>query len=139
QALARGELRALAVTLVVAELGVLLGSLDLAAPVLSVCVVTYPLCGDIAVTSWWYHSDITVTLPSPRFCLTCYLCLNLACALQGMLPAPGWSPRCRLYHWALSLLGAALCLALMFITCWFYALPALGMAAMAYKYLEYQG
>ncbi|XP_021239084.1 solute carrier family 12 member 4-like [Numida meleagris] len=56
-----------------------------------------------------------------------------------MLPSPGWSPRCRLYHWALSLAGAALCLALMFVTCWFYALPALGMAGMIYKYLEYQG
>ncbi|XP_031465098.1 solute carrier family 12 member 5-like [Phasianus colchicus] len=100
---------ALLPALLLAELGVLLGSLDLLAPVLSV------------------------------FILTGYLCLNLSCAVQGMLPSPGWSPRCRLYHWALSLAGSLLCLALLFLTCWFYALPALCMAAMLYKYVEYCG
>ncbi|XP_050572973.1 solute carrier family 12 member 4-like [Cygnus atratus] len=108
-ALGRGELWPLAVTAAVAELGVLLGSIDLVAPVLSV------------------------------FSLTAYLCLNLACAMQGLLTAPGWNPRCRLYHWAVSLAGAGLCLALMFATCWFYALPALGMAGMAYTYADLQG
>ncbi|KAI6061766.1 Solute carrier family 12 member 6-like protein [Aix galericulata] len=108
-ALGRGELWPLAATAAVAELGVLLGSIDLVAPVLSV------------------------------FSLTAYLCLNLACAMQGLLTAPGWNPRCRLYHWAVSLAGAGLCLALMFATCWFYALPALGMAGMAYTYADLQG
>ncbi|XP_069630502.1 solute carrier family 12 member 6-like isoform X2 [Haliaeetus albicilla] len=108
-ALGRGRLWPLAATAAVAELGVLLGSLDLLAPVLSV------------------------------FWLTSYLGLNLACALQGLLPTPGWSPRCRLYHWGVSLAGAGLCLGLMLVTCWYCALLALGIGATAYKYLEYRG
>ncbi|XP_064296232.1 solute carrier family 12 member 4-like [Phalacrocorax carbo] len=108
-ALGRGRLWPLAATAAVAELGVLLGSLDLLAPVLSV------------------------------FWLTAYLGVNLACALQGLLPTPGWSPRCRLYHWGVSLAGAGLCLGLMLVTCWYCALLALGIGATAYKYLEYRG
>ncbi|XP_053909137.1 solute carrier family 12 member 6-like [Cuculus canorus] len=108
-ALGSGRLWPLAATSAMAALGVLLGSLDLVAPVLSV------------------------------FCLTSYLGLNLACALQGLLPTPGWAPRCRLYHWALSLAGAALCLALAPLPCWPCALLALGIGATAYKYLEYRG
>ncbi|KAM4879962.1 solute carrier family 12 member 4-like [Sylvia borin] len=107
-ALARGRLWPLVATLVTATLGVLLGSLDLLAPVLSV------------------------------LCLTSYLGLNLACALQGALPTPGWSPRCPLYHWAVSLAGAVLCLSLMVVTCWHCALLALGIGATAYKYLEFR-
>ncbi|XP_061225459.1 solute carrier family 12 member 6-like [Neopsephotus bourkii] len=108
-ALGHGRLWPLAATVTVAELGVLLGSLDLLSPVLSV------------------------------FWLTSYLGLNLACALQGLLPTPGWSPRCRLYHWAASLAGAGLCLALMLVACWYCGLLALGIGATAYKYLEYRG
>ncbi|XP_074874778.1 solute carrier family 12 member 4-like isoform X4 [Buteo buteo] len=74
-----------------------------------------------------------------KFWLTSYLGLNLACALQGLLPTPGWSPRCRLYHWGVSLAGAGLCLGLMLVTCWYCALLALGIGATAYKYLEYRG
>ncbi|XP_066065034.1 solute carrier family 12 member 4-like [Chamaea fasciata] len=107
-ALSRGRLWPLLATLVTATLGVLLGSLDLLAPVLSV------------------------------LCLTSYLGLNLACALQGALPTPGWSPRCPLYHWAVSLAGAVLCLSLMVVTCWHCALLALGIGATAYKYLEFR-
>ncbi|XP_075597458.1 solute carrier family 12 member 4-like [Balearica regulorum gibbericeps] len=109
RALGRGRIWPLVATAAVAELGVLLGSLDLLAPVLSV------------------------------FCLTSYLGLNLACALQGLLPTPGWNPRCRLYHWGAALAGAALCLGLMLATCWYCALLALGIGATAYKYLEYRG
>ncbi|KAM3654683.1 solute carrier family 12 member 4-like, partial [Ammospiza maritima maritima] len=107
-ALSRGRLWPLLVTLLTAALGVLLGSLDLLAPVLSV------------------------------LCLTSHLGLNLACALQGLLPTAGWSPRCPLYHWSLSLAGALLCLSLMFVTCWHCALLALGIGATAYKYLEFR-
>ncbi|XP_069735227.1 solute carrier family 12 member 6-like [Phaenicophaeus curvirostris] len=108
-ALGSGRLWPLAATSAMSALGVLLGSLDLVAPVLSV------------------------------FCLTSYLGLNLACALQGLLPTPGWAPRCRLYHWAVSLAGAVLCLALAPLPCWPCALLALGIGATAYKYLEYRG
>nr|XP_041567860.1 LOW QUALITY PROTEIN: solute carrier family 12 member 6-like [Taeniopygia guttata] len=108
RALSRGRFGPSLATVTTAALGVLLGSLDLLAPVLSV------------------------------MCLTSYLGLNLACALQGLLPTPGWSPRCPWYHWSLSLAGATLCLSLMFVTCWHCALLALGIGATAYKYLEFR-
>ncbi|XP_068280980.1 solute carrier family 12 member 4-like [Nyctibius grandis] len=109
QALAHGRGPPLLATLGVAALGVLPGSLDLLAPVLSV------------------------------FWLTSYLGLNLACAVRGALPPPGWGPRCRLYHWGVSLVGAVLCLGLMLVTRWLCALLALGIGATAYGYLEYRG
>ncbi|NXP64575.1 S12A6 protein, partial [Chloropsis cyanopogon] len=134
QALSRGRRWPLLVTLLTAALGVLLGSLDLLAPVLSVCVSPPPM------TSRRPRGDVrrAVTSRPRRLCLTSYLGLNLACALQGLLPTPGWSPRCPLYHWAVSLAGAVLCLSLMLVTCWHCALLALGIGATAYKYLEFR-
>lgn len=38
-----------------------------------------------------------------------------------------------------SFLGMWLCLALMFISSWYYALVAITLAAAIYKYIEYQG
>ncbi|KAL7978814.1 hypothetical protein Chor_013303 [Crotalus horridus] len=40
---------------------------------------------------------------------------------------------------ALSFLGMSICLALMFISSWYYALVAMLIAGMIYKYIEYQG
>ena len=39
----------------------------------------------------------------------------------------------------LSLVGGGLCIALMFISSWYYALAALAIAATIYKYIEYSG
>ncbi|NWY08363.1 S12A6 protein, partial [Nothoprocta ornata] len=114
----REPLWALGLTAAVAELGVLVASLDLVAPVFSVCVEGGAIWG---------------------FLLAAYLVVNLACALQSVLRSPTWRPRLPYYHWGLSLAGAALCLALMFITSWPCAAIALGMAATVYKYMEYQG
>lgn len=44
-----------------------------------------------------------------------------------------------LTHRALSFLGMSMCLALMFISSWYYAIVAMGIAGMIYKYIEYQG
>lgn len=40
---------------------------------------------------------------------------------------------------ALSFLGMSMCVALMFISSWYYAIVAMGIAGMIYKYIEYQG
>lgn len=40
---------------------------------------------------------------------------------------------------ALSFLGMSLCLTLMFVSSWYYALVAMLIAGMIYKYIEYQG
>ncbi|KAE8633863.1 hypothetical protein XENTR_v10002124 [Xenopus tropicalis] len=100
---------ALLLTAVIAELGILIASLDLVAPILSM------------------------------FFLMCYLFVNLACGLQTLLHSPNWRPRFHYYHWTLSFLGMALCLALMFISSWYYALISMVIAGMIYKYIEYQG
>ncbi|CAN2389313.1 Solute carrier family 12 [Pristimantis euphronides] len=100
---------ALLLTALIAELGILIASLDLVAPILSM------------------------------FFLMCYLFVNLACAVQTLLRTPNWRPRFKYYHWALSFLGMSICLALMFISSWYYALVAMLIAGMIYKYIEYQG
>ncbi|KAL4642195.1 solute carrier family 12 member 4 [Arapaima gigas] len=100
---------ALLLTALIAELGILIASLDMVAPILSM------------------------------FFLMCYLFVNLACAVQTLLRTPNWRPRFRYYHWALSFLGMSMCLALMFISSWYYAIVAMGIAGMIYKYIEYQG
>ncbi|KAG8455554.1 hypothetical protein GDO86_001667 [Hymenochirus boettgeri] len=100
---------ALLLTAVIAELGILIASLDLVAPILSM------------------------------FFLMCYLFVNLACGLQTLLHSPNWRPRFHYYHWTLSFLGMALCLALMFISSWYYAIISMVIAGMIYKYIEYHG
>ncbi|XP_062373287.1 solute carrier family 12 member 6-like [Sardina pilchardus] len=100
---------ALLLTALIAELGILIASLDLVAPILSM------------------------------FFLMCYLFVNLACALQTLLRTPNWRPRFSYYHWTLSFLGMTICLALMFISSWYYAIVAMAIAGMIYKYIEYHG
>ncbi|XP_067117383.1 solute carrier family 12 member 6-like [Osmerus mordax] len=100
---------ALLLTALIAELGILIASLDMVAPILSM------------------------------FFLMCYLFVNLACALQTLLRTPNWRPRFSYYHWSLSFLGMIICLALMFISSWYYALVAMVIAGMIYKYIEYHG
>ncbi|XP_039645591.1 solute carrier family 12 member 7 isoform X2 [Perca fluviatilis] len=93
----------------ICEIGILIASLDAVAPILSM------------------------------FFLMCYLFVNLACAVQTLLRTPNWRPRFKYYHWALSFLGMSLCLALMFICSWYYAIVAMAIATCIYKYIEYRG
>ena len=90
------------------------------------------------------HSTVTAPNHTPhsplsRFFLICYMFVNFACVLQSILKAPNWRPRFRYYHWVTSLLGALLCLILMFLVSWYYALIALILALAIYKYIEYRG
>uniref|UniRef100_A0A3B3CQ93 Solute carrier family 12 member 7b n=1 Tax=Oryzias melastigma TaxID=30732 RepID=A0A3B3CQ93_ORYME len=100
---------ALLLTAAICEIGILIASLDSVAPILSM------------------------------FFLMCYLFVNLACAVQTLLRTPNWRPRFKYYHWALSFLGMSLCLALMFISSWYYAIVAMVIAGCIYKYIEYRG
>jgi solute carrier family 12 (potassium/chloride transporter), member 4/6 len=66
----RGEpTRALILTMCICQCGILLGNVDILAPLLSM------------------------------FFLMCYGFVNLACALQTLLRTPNWRPRFRYYHW----------------------------------------
>ncbi|KAM7401309.1 hypothetical protein PAMA_005482 [Pampus argenteus] len=100
---------ALLLTVGICEIGILIASVDAVAPILSM------------------------------FFLMCYLFVNLACAVQTLLRTPNWRPRFKFYHWTLSFLGMSLCLSLMFISSWYYALVAMTIAGCIYKYIEYRG
>ncbi|XP_069099626.1 solute carrier family 12 member 5 [Pleurodeles waltl] len=100
---------ALLLTACICEIGILIASLDEVAPILSM------------------------------FFLMCYMFVNLACAVQTLLRTPNWRPRFKYYHWSLSFLGMSLCLSLMFICSWYYALVAMLVAGLIYKYIEYRG
>lgn len=49
------------------------------------------------------------------------------------------SLQCFFSYRALSFLGMSLCLALMFISSWYYAIVAMVIAGCIYKYIEYRG
>ncbi|KAJ8016126.1 hypothetical protein DPEC_G00003930 [Dallia pectoralis] len=100
---------ALLLTAGICEIGIIIASLDAVAPILSM------------------------------FFLMCYMFVNLACALQTLLRTPNWRPRFKFYHWALSFLGMSLCLSLMFICSWYYAIVAMVIATCIYKYIEFAG
>ncbi|XP_058269870.1 solute carrier family 12 member 7-like isoform X2 [Hemibagrus wyckioides] len=100
---------ALLLTIGICEIGILIASVDAVAPILSM------------------------------FFLMCYLFVNLACAIQTLLRTPNWRPRFKFYHWSLSVLGMTLCLSLMFVSSWYYALVAMLIAGCIYKYIEYRG
>uniref|UniRef100_A0A3Q3LV47 Solute carrier family 12 member 6-like n=1 Tax=Mastacembelus armatus TaxID=205130 RepID=A0A3Q3LV47_9TELE len=133
----------LLLTALIAELGILIASLDLV---------------------FYIFFDF-------GFFLMCYLFVNLACALQTLLRTPNWRPRFSYYHWycythihktlthtpshtlthsdlclccssvswTLPFLGMTVCLALMFIFSWYYAIIGMVITGMIYKYIEYQG
>ncbi|XP_067651390.1 solute carrier family 12 member 6-like [Haliotis asinina] len=102
-------IRGLILSTLIAELGILIAKLDYVAPIVTM------------------------------FFLMCYGFINLACALQTLLRLPHWRPRFWCYHWSLSLMGLGLCLSLMFISSWYYALIAMVLACAVYKYVEYKG
>ncbi|XP_050432923.1 solute carrier family 12 member 4 isoform X1 [Adelges cooleyi] len=101
--------RALLITVAVCQGGILIGNIDNLAPLLAM------------------------------FLLMCYAFVNLACVLQTLLRTPNWRPRFKFYHWTLSFTGLTLCIAVMFMSSWYFALIALGMAGIIYKYIEYRG
>ncbi|KAL1236163.1 Solute carrier family 12 member [Trichinella spiralis] len=81
----------------------------------------------------------SITALISQFFLMCYLSVNAACVLQSVLKAPSWRPRFRFYHWSLSMFGAGLCVAVMFMSHWIFACVAIIIGMIAYKYIEYRG
>lgn len=103
-------IRALIITSVIAEAGILIGNIDDVSPIVDF------------------------------FFLMCYCFVNIVCVLSStVLSSPNWRPRFRFYHWSLSLLGALLCLFIMFATYWYYAIVVIVLCAGIYKYVEYKG
>lgn len=65
-----------------------------------------------------------------------YSCCLSQCHHQ---PCQGSGTDCLYFSRTLSFLGMSLCLALMFICSWYYALVAMLIAGLIYKYIEYRG
>ncbi|KAJ6645377.1 Solute carrier family 12 member 4 [Pseudolycoriella hygida] len=126
----RGEpTRALILTVFICQGGILLGIR---------CIVSFLQLELTEMDLLSGNVDILAPLLS-MFFLMCYGFVNLACAVQTLLRTPNWRPRFKFYHWSLSLFGLALCISIMFMTSWFFALIAMTMAVIIYKYIEYRG
>lgn len=80
-----------------------------------------------------------VTPAITMFFLLCYCGVNLSCFLLDLLDAPSWRPRWKYHHWSTSLLGASLCIAIMFTISWFFTLVCLALAVLIYYYVSIKG
>lgn len=73
------------------------------------------------------------------FYLLCYAGVNLSCFLLDLLDAPSWRPRWKFHHWSLSLLGASICVVIMFLISWSFTIISLALACLIYKYVCIKG
>ncbi|KAH9619527.1 hypothetical protein KSS87_019668 [Heliosperma pusillum] len=73
------------------------------------------------------------------FYLLCYAGVNLSCFLLDLLDAPSWRPRWKFHHWSLSLLGASICIVIMFLISWSFTVISLALACLIYKYVCIKG
>eukprot|EP00239_Pterosperma_sp_CCMP1384_P008309 CAMPEP_0197848340 /NCGR_PEP_ID=MMETSP1438-20131217/8351_1 /TAXON_ID=1461541 /ORGANISM="Pterosperma sp., Strain CCMP1384" /LENGTH=1098 /DNA_ID=CAMNT_0043460527 /DNA_START=508 /DNA_END=3803 /DNA_ORIENTATION=+ len=71
------------------------------------------------------------------FFLTCYAIMNGACFLLAYEKSPSFRPRWHYFHWSMSLAGLVTCLCLMFMIRWYFALIVLGISLGLYKYCQY--
>ncbi|KAK2110074.1 hypothetical protein P7K49_009820 [Saguinus oedipus] len=113
---------ALLLTACICEIGILIASLDEVAPILSMCVPDF-------LPSSLAQGVSVLPMPCPISLLS-KPSNNPAGAHKLGLPTLSRT---------LSFLGMSLCLALMFICSWYYALVAMLIAGLIYKYIEYRG
>ncbi|WOH12086.1 hypothetical protein DCAR_0831585 [Daucus carota subsp. sativus] len=73
------------------------------------------------------------------FYLLCYAGVNLSGFLLDLLDAPSWRPRWKYHHWSLSLLGASLCILIMFLISWSFTVVSLALASLIYYYVSLKG
>ncbi|KAF9593223.1 hypothetical protein IFM89_020718 [Coptis chinensis] len=70
------------------------------------------------------------------FFLQCYAGVNLS---SFLLDAPSWRPRWRFHHWSFSLLGASLCIVIMFLISWSFTVVSLALVSLIYYYVSLKG
>ncbi|KAF7006122.1 hypothetical protein CFC21_021187 [Triticum aestivum] len=80
-----------------------------------------------------------ITPTITMFFLLCYAGVNLSCFLLDLLDAPSWRPRWKLHHWSLSLIGALLCIVIMFMISWAFTVVSLALASLIYYYVSLKG
>ena len=103
----KGEpIAALLFTVVFCLCASMIGSLDLVAPLLSICF------------------------------LSAYAALNLSTFALGLTKAPSWRPTWRYFHWSVGLAGFLLCTTLAFVIRWYFALVAVALLGVLVAYIE---
>lgn len=80
-----------------------------------------------------------ITPTITMFYLLCYGGVNLSCFLLDLLDAPSWRPRWKFHHWSLSLLGAFICIVIMFLISWAFTVISLALATLIYYYVSIKG
>ena len=100
---------ALGVTVAFCLVASMIGSLDLVAPLLSICF------------------------------LSAYAALNFATFALGLTKAPSWRPTWRFFHWSLGLAGFLVCTSLAFVIRWYFALVAVALLGVLVAYIETAG
>ena len=103
----KGEpVAALHVTVAFCLCASMIGSLDLVAPLLSICF------------------------------LSAYAALNFSTFVLGLTKAPSWRPTWRYFHWSVGLAGFLLCTTLAFVIRWYFALVAVALLGALVAYIE---
>ncbi|MQM02049.1 hypothetical protein Taro_034806 [Colocasia esculenta] len=80
-----------------------------------------------------------ITPTITMFFLLCYSGVNLSCFLLDLLDAPSWRPRWKFHHWSLSLLGASICIVIMFLISWLFTVVSFALASLIYYYVSIKG
>jgi len=73
-----------------------------------------------------------------NFFLASYTLINYSCFSASLAKSPGWRPAFKYYNMWLSLLGALVCCAIMFVIKWWAALITIVIVAALYKYVDYK-
>ncbi|ESP00673.1 hypothetical protein LOTGIDRAFT_177989 [Lottia gigantea] len=73
-----------------------------------------------------------------NFFLMSYALINYSCFDASLARSPGWRPAFRFYSMWISLVGALICLAVMFIINWWTALITFGVTCALFVYVHYR-
>jgi len=72
-----------------------------------------------------------------QFFMLTYLLINLACFALTISKSPGWRPSFKYFNKWTAGFGSFLCLSIMFLLAWYYALIACTVASVLYFYVEW--
>ena len=73
-----------------------------------------------------------------NFFLASYTLINYSCFSASLAKSPGWRPAFKYYNMWLSLLGAIVCCAIMFVIKWWAALITIVVVITLYKYVDFK-
>uniref|UniRef100_A0A7S0AM74 Amino acid permease/ SLC12A domain-containing protein n=1 Tax=Pyrodinium bahamense TaxID=73915 RepID=A0A7S0AM74_9DINO len=71
------------------------------------------------------------------FFLMCYTCVNMSCTVLEAVSDPNWRPSFRYHHWSISLVGAILCVWMMFAISAIIAMAAIVFCTVIFAYASF--